>query len=311
MSSQQLGYSDFEQLTQDIFARPLMIEICENFLKKNISEESELYAKAKLAKYQSISPDEPKLDAIKAHKDLVDLAKRNGNAPLEALSLVKIACANRTSILEEPGERISEILGESVKNKEELNNFKIQKFTEALGITLGVNFSDIDSAIEAAKTTSIAAGDPMLVPFVAAAVGIANELAENDLDKGYEIFANVTKLAPDIMYSRVSAIFNRLNKYIRDNDENALEQAKVLLDEVSQFSQLQPQLTEDNELSAIHLRKKEAMREFINELSEGIQSQMNRLELASLLERPSESPAEATLNRYRESVKESKASLSH
>ncbi len=288
MGAEQLNYRHLEYLTQDALDNSLIAEACEGFLKQDTTEDGRLYAKAKLKKIQSLLSGIPDLGSLQAHKDLIALADNSNELSLKAFSRAKaiFAAADFISLSREtatPKEdlfrAIGEAIGQQVQNDGEFQRIKLEQCCQALGIALGSPVIDVRSAIEAAKNKQISEKEPVLLPFVVAAVGIANEISHTDFDDGYQIFSNISMQTPDTMYPRYSAISNRLEKYLKNNDKHAIEQAKQLVKDVIEFCDKATSNTNDSEYSRfatdVVKRKKEALRVAMNNITMFIESLEN------------------------------------
>ena len=246
MANEPLSYRDLEYLTQDTLDDSLIVEACEWFLQQDTTEDATLYATAKLKTNQSSLRGIPDLGALQAYKDLIALADTHNDNALKAFSRVKaiFAAADFTLLRLSPDSDtsredlfrlISNVIGRSVQDDDEFGRIKLELFCDGLGRALGSQVLDVPSAIEAAKHTRLPDNDPMLIPFVAAAVGFANEISRTDLDEGYQILSHVSVQTPDTMYPRMSAILNRLARYVNDNAQSAIPQAKEVVKDVSDF----------------------------------------------------------------------------
>jgi len=275
-----LGYLDFELLNQDIFDRTLIVDVCNRFLAERITDEAKMYAKAKLGRQQALLAGEPRPTEIgmqsNIYRDLARQAKRSGDVLLESLCLVKGACAR----------------------DEEKSGNKLGHFSEALVLAFGAEISDVASAVAASRGAAVAPADQTKIPYVAAAVGVANELSQDDLDRGYEVLANVTRCVPGVAYPRIYAIYNRLAKFVYNADTDALKEVMPLIGQVEQLSESWPAenkarsvLTPDMVAFMDNIRRKnrEPTKQFLRELSEAIRPDIDRSRLTAFLRRRAES----------------------
>lgn len=296
MINRQLSYRDLDYLTQDTLDNSLIVETCQWFLQHDTTEDARLYATAKLKNVQSHLSGIPDLGSLQASKDLIALADDRNDYALKTFSrakalfvaadIVQLSSSHEADGSKEDMFRlISDVIGRSVQDEDEFRRTKLEQYCEVLGRVLDSQNLDVPSAIEAAKHARIPEGDPMLISFVAVAVGLANEISRTDLDEGYQILSNVSVQTPGTMHPRMFAIMNRLLRYATEHEESAIQQAKQVVKEVLDFCNVAVSSEDDSEYarfaSDVLGRKKDAFRVYLDNIAKLIESAESEVDSTS------------------------------
>ncbi len=218
-----------EELSADCFNRPLLAALCERFGNEARDAGYEglaQYADAKASLQRAVIAEEPTLDAARQYFEMKRSAGETGEPLLESIATAKLAAAVSQSyvgidnILFDASVRgdVERMLERELPDLQALSRYKLEAFSEAVGLALTGERSSVGLGLELlwhhsehAESASTVAGVPIDTctrAVVGSGVGIANE-QKLDLDHGHEIFEAVLKVHPTFLAARLAAFYNR------------------------------------------------------------------------------------------------------